>query len=70
MRRLIVFMAGMLVGISVSTASSANAQPVPPPPPGPVAPGSTTEELADMVLDAIGHDSPALPATTPPAPQR
>jgi hypothetical protein len=31
-----------------------------------VAPGSTTEELADMVLDAIGQDAPAIPATTPP----
>ena len=59
---------GVLIGVSVIASSSANAQPVPPPPPGPVAPGSTTEELADMVLDVIGHDSPAMPTTPPPAP--
>jgi hypothetical protein len=65
-----VFAVVVLVGISVITSSSANAQPVPPPPPVPVQPGSTTEELADMVLDAIEHDSPFTPTTPPlPAPQ-
>lgn len=59
---------GLLIGISALATSSANAQPVPPPP-APVQPGSTTEELADMVLDAIEHDTPAIPTTTPsPAP--
>ncbi|WP_333895042.1 hypothetical protein [Mycolicibacterium gadium] len=60
---------GVLIGISVvasPSGSPANAQPVPPPPPGPAQPGSsTTEELADMVLDAIEHDSPAPPTSTP-----
>jgi len=68
MRWLFAVAVGVLMGMSASTTGSADAQPIPPPPPGPVAPGSTTEELADMVLDAIGHDSPAVPTTPPPAP--
>ncbi|MDV3131942.1 hypothetical protein M1248_07880 [Mycobacterium sp. 29Ha] len=59
---------GVLIGISVvasPSGSPANAQPVPPPPP-PTQPGSSsTEELADMVLDAIEHDSVTAPTTTP-----
>ncbi len=72
MRWLSAVVGGVLIGISVITSSSANAQPVPPPapPPVPAQPGSTTEELADMVLDAIEHDSPLTPTTPPsPAPQ-
>ncbi|MFI5510418.1 hypothetical protein ACIA48_23380 [Mycobacterium sp. NPDC051804] len=69
MRWLFAVVAGVLLGISVVTSTSgspANAQPVPPPPPGPAQPGSsTTEELADMVLDAIEHDSPAPPSAAP-----
>ncbi|MGO4446449.1 hypothetical protein AB4Z42_24185 [Mycobacterium sp. 2YAF39] len=69
MRWLFAVAVGVLIGISAVSTSSAHAQPVPPPPPGPAQPGSTTEELADMVLDAIEHDSPLAPATTPsPAP--
>ncbi len=69
MRWLLAVVAGVLIGISAVATTSAYAQPLPPPPPGPTQPGSTTEELADMVLDAIEHDSPAIPATTPlPAP--
>lgn len=65
MRWLFAVVAGMLIGISAIATSSANAQPVPPPPP-PTQPGSSsTEELADMVLDAIEHDSSAAPITTP-----
>jgi hypothetical protein len=64
MRRLFAGVVGVLIGISAVTTSSAHAQPVPPPPPGPAQPGSTTAELADMVLDAIEHDSPLAPATT------
>ena len=65
MRWLFAVVAGMLIGISAITTSPANAQPVPPPPP-PTQPGSSsTEELADMVLDAIEHDSSAAPTTTP-----
>jgi hypothetical protein len=61
--------AGVLVGISAVAAGPAHAQPVPPPP-GPTQPGSTDEELADMVMDAIEHGAPSVPTTTPlPAPQ-
>jgi hypothetical protein len=67
MRRLSAIVVGILIGLSASTTISANAQPLPPPPPpGPMAPGSTTEELVDMVLDAIGQDAPAIPTATPP----
>lgn len=69
MRWLFAVAAGALVGISAGAAGSAHAQPVPPPPPGPTQPGSTTEELADMVMDVIEDRAPALPSTTPlPAP--
>ncbi|WP_317147992.1 hypothetical protein [Mycobacterium sp. 29Ha] len=51
--------------VASPSGSPANAQPVPPPPP-PTQPGSSsTEELADMVLDAIEHDSVTAPTTTP-----
>jgi len=65
MRWLFAVVAGVLIGISAVATSPAYAQPVPPPPPPPQPGSSTTEELADMVLDAIEHDSPAPPTTTP-----
>ncbi|BBZ18926.1 hypothetical protein [Mycolicibacterium gadium] len=66
MRWLFAVVAGMLIGISAIATSPANAQPVPPPPP-PTQPGSSsTEEPADMVLDAIEQD---VAASTTPAPQ-
>jgi hypothetical protein len=43
----------------------ANAKP-PAPAPAPKPTTSSTDELADMVMDAIGH--PATPTTTPIAP--
>ncbi|ORB64183.1 hypothetical protein [Mycolicibacterium tusciae] len=65
MRWLFAVAAGVLIGMSAIATSPASAQPVPPPPP-PTQPGSSsTEELADMVLDAIEHDSAAAPSTTP-----
>lgn len=65
MRWQFAVLAGMLIGISAIATSPANAQPIPPPPP-PTQPGSSsTEELADMVLDAIEHGSAAAPTTTP-----
>lgn len=65
MRWLFAAVAGVLIGISAVATTSANAQPLPPPPPSPTQPGaSTTEELADMVLDAIEHDSSTIPTTT------
>jgi hypothetical protein len=66
MRRLSAVVAAMLIGLAAVTAGAANAQPVTPPP----GPGSTTDELADMVLDVIEHGSPAAPTTAPlPPPQ-
>ena len=65
MRWLFAVAAGVLIGMAAIATSPANAQPVPPPPP-PTQPGSSsTEELADMVLDAIEHDSAAAQSTTP-----
>ena len=71
MRRLIATAAGVLVGGSAFAMGSAVAQPIPAPPPGPAQPGSTTDELADMVLDVIEQGTPTIPTTTPlpvPAP--
>jgi hypothetical protein len=67
MRWLLSVAVGVLLGLSVVAAGSAGAQPIPPPPPGP---GSTSEELADMVMDVIengGIDAPT--DTSVPAPR-
>ena len=69
MRWLFATAAAVLIGVSASSASTAGAQPVPAPPPGPAQPGSTSDELADMVMDVIEHGAPVIPTTTPvPAP--
>jgi hypothetical protein len=58
--------AGVLIGLSGLTLSTANAEPTTPP--GPTT-TSTSDELADMVMDVIQHGTPAAPTTTPvPAP--
>jgi hypothetical protein len=49
------------VALSFAFAPVAAAEPLPTPPP---APGSTNDELADMVMDAIQHGAP----TTTPVP--
>jgi hypothetical protein len=61
---------GTVIGLSVLAAGTANAQPTQPP--GPPTPGtSTSDELADMVMDAIEQGEAAAPTTTPvPAPPR
>jgi hypothetical protein len=57
-----------VIGLSVFAIGTASAEPTQPPAPGPT---STSDELADMVLDAIQHGNPAAPTTTPvPAPPR
>ena len=58
--------AGVLIGLSGLTMSTAKAEPTTQP--GPTA-TSTSDELADMVMDVIQHGGPAAPTTTPvPAP--
>jgi hypothetical protein len=64
-RWVLTAVAGILIGASAFVMGSASAQPVPPPPPGPIQPGSTNDELADMVMDVIEGGGPALPTTTP-----
>ena len=60
--------AGVLIGLSGLTMSPASAEPTQPPAPGPTT-TSTSDELADMVMDVIQHGAPAAPTTTPvPAP--
>ena len=67
MRWVLTAIAGILIAASAFTVGWANAQPAPPP--GPIQPGSTTDELADMVMDVIEGGGPAVPTTTPlPAP--
>jgi hypothetical protein len=57
-----------VIGLSVFAIGTASAEPTQAPAPGPT---STSDELADMVLDAIQHGNPAAPTTTPvPAPPR
>ena len=69
MRWVLTAVAGILIGASAFMMGPANAQPVSPPPPVPIQPGSTTDELADMVMDVIEGGGPAVPTTTPlPAP--
>jgi hypothetical protein len=64
MRRLSAAVAGVLIGLSASAIGTANADPAPPTPTT-----SSSDELADMVMDAIQHGGPAAPTTTPvPAP--
>lgn len=63
-------LAGTVVAISMFAMGTANAQPTQPPAPGP-ATTSTSDELADMVMDVVQHGDGAAPTTTPvPAPPR
>jgi hypothetical protein len=63
-------LAGAVIGLSVFAIGTASAEPTPTPAPNPGA-TSTSDELADMVLDAIQHGGPAAPTTTPvPAPRQ
>jgi hypothetical protein len=68
MRWLLV--AGAVIGFSAFAIGAASAEPTQPPVPGP-ATTSTSDELADMVLDVIQHGGAAAPTTTVvPAPPR
>ena len=64
MRWLLTAVTGVLIGISAVVTATANADAAPPTPTT-----SSSDELADMVMDAIQHGGPAAPTTTPvPAP--
>jgi hypothetical protein len=59
--------AGALIGVSVFAAGTAGAEPAQP---GPTT-TSSSDELADMVLDVVEHGTvPALTTTPAPAPPR
>jgi hypothetical protein len=53
------------IGVSGLAMGSAQAQPIPTPPPSPTQPTSTSDELADMVMDVIESRDPASPTTAP-----
>ena len=67
MRRLWLSAAGVLIGLSAFAIGDGQRRTDDPAPPGPTT--STSDELADMVMDVIQHGTPAAPTTTPvPAP--
>ena len=64
MRWLLTAVTGVLIGFSAVVVATANADPAPPTPTT-----SSSDELADMAMDAIQHGGPSAPTTTPvPAP--
>jgi hypothetical protein len=67
-KRVWLSVAAVLIGISALSLGTAGAEPpTTPVPPPPAAATSSTDDLTDMVLDAIQHG--AAPTTTPvPAP--
>jgi hypothetical protein len=70
MRWLLPAVAGAVIGLSAMAIGTAGADPTQPPAPSP-ATTSSSDELADMVMDVIQHGGPAAPTTTPvPAPPR
>ena len=69
MRRLLSALVGAVIGLSAFAIGTAGADPIPPPAPGPTT--SSSDDLTDMVMDAIQHSGPAAPTTTPvPSPRR
>lgn len=65
MRWLLSAIVGVLIGLSVVAVGTASAEPAQP---GPTT-TSTSDELADMVIDVIERGTVAVPTTTPvPAP--
>jgi hypothetical protein len=71
MRWVLSAVAGVLIGLAAVTVGTANAQPSQPVPTPPAPGTSTSDELADMVMDVIQRGGPVAPTTTPvPAPPR
>jgi hypothetical protein len=69
MRWVVSVSTAVCLGISAFGVGSAGAQPVPSPPPA--QPGSTTDDLTDMVMDVIEENTITAPGTIPvPAPPR
>ena len=69
MRWLLSAAAGAVIGLSAFAIGTAGADPTPPPVPGPTT--SSSDDLTDMVMDAIQQGGPAAPTTTPvPPPHR
>ena len=69
MRWLLSAVAGAVIGFSAFAIGVASADPTAPPAPGPTT--SSSDDLTDMVMDAIQHSGPAAPTTTPvPSPRR
>ena len=57
MRWLLSAAAGAVIGLSAFAIGTAIADPTPPPAPGPAT--SSSDDLTDMVMDAIQHGGPA-----------
>jgi hypothetical protein len=71
MRWVISVSAAVFFSVSAFGMGSAGAQPVPSPPPPPAQPGSTTDDLTDMVMDVIEEGTITAPGTASvPAPPR
>ena len=69
MRWMLAALAGAAIGLSVFANGIAGAEPTQTPAPGPAT--STSDDLADMVMDVIEHGSDAAPTTTAaPTPPR
>ena len=68
MRWLLSAATGAVIGLSAFAIGTAGADPIPPPAPGPTT--SSSDDLTDMVMDAIEQGGPAAPTTTPVAPPR
>lgn len=63
MRVVLSAVAGVLVGLTAFAAGTANAEPSPP---GPTTSStSTSDDLADMVMDVIERGPVPIPTTTP-----
>jgi hypothetical protein len=69
MRWLLSAAAGAAIGLSAFGIDTASAEPTQPPAPRPVT-TSTSDELADMVMDVIQNGGPAAPTTTPVLPPK